>query len=77
MSAASYVRGCRINNGRDLHEKALNEFAGLSIMHGGFEDAIAEFNSKNNEICRIELLQVDHVGDPVEVPLGRFGFFSD
>lgn len=77
MSAASYVRGCRINNGRDLHEKALNEFAGLSVMHGGFEDAIAEFNSKNNEICRIELLQVDHVGDPVEVPLGRFGFFSD
>lgn len=77
MSAASYVRGCRINNGRDLHEKALDEFTALSIKHGGFEDAIAEFNSKNNEICRIELLQVDHVGDPVEVPLGRFGFFSD
>lgn len=77
MSAASYVRGCRINNGRDLHEKALNEFAALSVTHEGFEDAIAEFNSKYNKICQIELLQVDHVGDPVEVPLGQFGFFSD
>ena len=77
MRAASIIRGDRISSGRKLSQEIAEAFVETARELGSLEEATRAFSRIHGDLGSVELLYVEYVGDPITVPITRFGWFMN
>lgn len=77
MRAASSIRGTRITAGRQLSADIIAAFKKDAKELGDLEAAALGFGERHRDLGSVQLLCVEHIGEPVRVPIGKFGWFMD